>query len=488
MRRTLLLVAAIAASALAVAAPSTASSTASSATAAAEEPVLTPGPDGLISAEFDAFGMRVEYDIPLPAGSGSIPRVVGEVRRSVAGENAKGLSAAPSQLDAVVGGTYADPDKESKGDERRPPQVECFYPGDLLNTRFDFPTDSQAETEGSPAASYAIARCGAGPDVGLEARNGATEYPGVRVGASVADGGARPESGVLGSVASARASDIVMAEGVIRIGSVDVHGRSTTTGEPGGAATEARVAVNDVTVAGTRFSLANGRVILAGTEQPLDAASTTALMTTLNASLGATGCRLDVLSRPEVYPQGFVLGRKPPALGVADDGSLAASMQGGLLVLCDLPQTLTAPTGFSPQRMQALIGFAYTGVAATDEPGGFGIGGLLGATFGSEDGASSFDTPSDGPVGVGLDDGPAAAADDVASIAPDIDPTTVEPEPPATPEVAAPAAPRPARPRLRPLAFAMDPQQRAVIAFFCFSIWALLTHLGLRRLRGVVDG
>ena len=487
MKRVLALAAVVGALAVAIATPSTASSSVPFA-ATADEPVLTAGPDGLISAEFDAFGVRVEYDIPLPAGSGSVPRVVGEVRRSIAGENAKGLAAAPSQLDAVVGGTYADPDKGSKGDERRPPQVECFYPGDLLDTRFDFPTDSQAETTGAPAASYAIARCSAGPAVGLEARNGASDMPGVRIGATVADGSARPASGVLGSVASARASDIVMAEGAIRIGSVDVHGRSTTTGEPGGAATEARVAVNDVTVAGTRFSLANGRVILAGTEQPLDAASTTALMSTLNASLGTTGCRLDVLSRPEVYPQGFVLGRKPPALGVAEDGSLAASMQGGLLILCDLPQTLTAPTGFSPQRMQALIGFAYTGVAATDEPGGFGIGGLLGATFGSEDGESSFDASAEEPFGLGLDAGPATAA--VAT--PDGDravaTSAVEPLPAAPPEVAAPVAPPPARPRLQPLSFAMDPQQRALLAFSCFSIWALLTHLGLRRLRGVADG
>ena len=485
MKRLLLVAAVIGALALAVVTPSRANTE----LAAEDDAVITAGPDGLVSAEFDAFAVRIEYDIPLPAGSGSIPRVVGEVRRSIAGENAKGLSAAPSQLDAVIGGTYADPDKGSKGDERRPPQVECFYPGDLLNTRFDYPTDSQTETEAAPAAAFAIARCGAGPDVGLEARNGATDYPGVRVGASVADGGARPASGVLSSVASARASDIKMAEGLITIGSVDVNGRSTTNGEPGGAATDAQVAVNDVTVAGTRFSLSNGRVVLGDQTQPLDAASTTALMTTLNSSLAATGCRMDVLSRPEVYPQGFVLGRKPPALGVAEDGSLAASMQGGLLVLCDLPQTLTAPTGFSPQRMQVLFGFAYTAVAATEEAGGFGIGGLLGATFGAEDGAS-FTEGSDGaaidqPTGVALDAGPSIGAADVVGVTPvpELGPA------PTSDDTAAPSAGTSTpRARILPVSFAMDPTQRAVLAVLCLSIWALLTHLGLRRLRGVTEG
>src|SRR5207248_4151209 len=60
------------------------------------------------------------------------------------------------------------------------------------------------------------------------------------------------------------------------------------------------------------------------------------------------------------------------------DGSLASSMAAGLLVLCDIPQRLSEPTGFNPQRLQILVGFVYTSAIATDKVGGFGLGDLVG--------------------------------------------------------------------------------------------------------------
>jgi hypothetical protein len=483
MKRLLPLLALVGVLALTVAGPTEAAPTDEATDTAA-------GPEGLISAEFDAFALRVEYDIPLPAGTGTVPRVVGEVRRSGAGENAKGLSAAPTQLDAVVGGTYADPDKSKKGDERRPPQVECFYPGDLLDTRFDYPTDTQAETASAPPVGYAIARCGAGPAVDLAARNGAAELPDARVGGGVADGHALPASGILGSSASARATDVVLADGANTNGQVAVHGASETAGTPGTAKTSAEVTLGDVTVAGVRFSLANDRVTLAGTDVPLDAASTQTLVTTLNGALAPTGCRIDLLSRPEAYPQGFLLGRKPPAIGVAEDGSLAASMQGGLLVLCDLPADATAPTGFSPQRMQVLVGFAYTSVAANDEPGGFNLGSL---SIGSDPGSGTFggsfgdDLGDGGSTDLGaIAAGPLAPLGDAVGA---IDTAVPEAAPPPAPAAAPAAVPRrAARPALAAISYAMDPGHRLLLAVACLLVWAALTHLGLRRLRGVTEG
>jgi hypothetical protein len=175
-------------------------------------------------------------------------------------------------------------------------------------------------------------------------------------------------------------------------------------------------------------------------------------------------------------------------MGVAADGSLAASMQGGLLVLCDLPQSATAPTGFSPQRMQVLIGFAYTGVAATDEPGGFGLGGLLGGDF--TDGGASFGS-SDGFTGRTSDLAAGPAALTTGPLAPGAD-IAAPPVEAAAAEAAAPpavAAPRPpARPRVLAVSYAMDPSHRVVLALVCLAAWAALTHLGLRRLRGVTEG
>ena len=63
----------------------------------------------MISASVESYAARVEYDIPLPAGPGSIGQITGEVRASAAGENAKGVAAAPSALGPVVGGKFSDP-------------------------------------------------------------------------------------------------------------------------------------------------------------------------------------------------------------------------------------------------------------------------------------------------------------------------------------------------------------------------------------------
>ena len=49
----------------------------------ADEPTL------VASAEVQSYALRVEYDIPLPLSAGTIPEVVGDVRRSGAGENAQ---------------------------------------------------------------------------------------------------------------------------------------------------------------------------------------------------------------------------------------------------------------------------------------------------------------------------------------------------------------------------------------------------------------
>src|SRR5207247_1914142 len=74
----------------------------------------------------------------------------------------------------------------------------------------------------------------------------------------------------------------------------------------------------------------------------------------------------------------YVLSRKPPPVGLKKDGSLASSMAAGLLVLCDIPQRFSEPTGFNPQRLQIIVGFVYTSAIATDNVGGFGLGDLVG--------------------------------------------------------------------------------------------------------------
>jgi hypothetical protein len=435
-------------------------------------------PTAVASAEVQSYAIRVEYDIPLPVSPGTIPHVVGDVRKSGAGENAKGLAAAPTGFDAVVGGAYYDPDKDNDqplvpcGPGARtgcnlPPQTECFYPGDLLDTDFRFPTETKADTAGLPATSYSTARCGAGPEVELHAV-GAGDGPGYTVAASAADALARPVQGVLESTTSVRANGVSIGAGAITVGNIQAAGHSEVTGKKGGQKTEASVALTDINAGGTRFSIANNQLVIAGQSVPLDSSAAQSFVDQINAGLASTNCTISLLTDPARYPQGFLLGRKEPRIGVAEDGTFAASMKAGLLVLCDLPEELSAGTDFKPQRLQAVLGFAYTSAASEGEPGGFGLADLGSDVLGEKFLAPSAATPS----------------------LPDLNPA-VAPGATAPTQAAAPTQqlqPRRAATRLpAPLgSFAMDPATRWLLGLACVVAWAALTHAGVRRLQSVL--
>jgi hypothetical protein len=434
-------------------------------------------PSTISTAEAEAFALRVEYDIPLPVSPGTMPHVVGEVRRSGAGENAKGLAAAPTHFDAVVGGTYYDPDKDNDqpvlpckpGDRSNcnlPPHTECFYPGALIDTDFRYPTETNPLTAGLPPIAYATARCGAGPEVELHAV-GAGDAPAASVAASAADALARPHEGVMEGTSAARAQGVSLGAGAITIGNVQASGHSQVTGKAGGAQTESRVSITDINAAGNRFDIANDRLIVGGQQIPLPSAQAQSFFDSVNAGLAPTGCTISLLSNPDRYPQGFLLSRKEPRIGLAEDGSFAASMHAGLLVLCNLPDQIGQGTDFNPQRLQAIVGFAYTAATTNDEPGGFGIGNLADNVLGE-----TILAPA--PTGAPLAD---------------LAPASVPLETPSAP-VAAPAKlqTKPAASRLpAPLAdFAMDPATRWVLGVVCVVIWAVLTHAGATRLREVL--
>jgi hypothetical protein len=435
-------------------------------------------PTTVASAEVQSYAIRVEYDIPLPVSPGTIPHVVGDVRRSGAGENAKGLAAAPTGFDAVVGGTYYDPDKDNDqplvpcGPGARtgcnlPPQTECFYPGDLLDTDFRFPTETKADTAALPATSYSTARCGAGPEVELHAV-GAGDGPGYTVAASAADALARPVKGVLESTTAVRASGISIGAGAITVANIEAAGHSEVTGKKGGQNTEASVALTDINAAGTKFSIANNRLIIGGQAVPVDSSAAQSFMDQINAGLASTNCTLSLMTDPARYPQGFLLSRKEPRIGMAEDGTFAGSMKAGLLVLCDLPEELSAGTDFKPQRLQAVLGFAYTSAAAEGEPGGFGLGDLGNTVLGQSILAPSAATPS------------------LPDLSPAVAPIDGAPAPAAAPTQRLQS--RPAATRLpAPLgSFDMDPATRWLLGLGCVVVWAALTHAGVRRLQRVL--
>lgn len=438
----------------------------------ADEPTL------LASAEVESFALRVEYDIPLPVSAGTIPHVVGDVRRSGAGENAHGLAGAPSHFDAVVAGTYFDPGKDdeslmpcSMADRSAcnfPPQAECFYPGDLLDTDFRFPTETRESLSALPPTSYATTRCGAGPEIELHAV-GAGDAPAATVAAASADAVARPVEGVMQGTTSARAEGVNLAGGAITVASIETSGHSEVTGKPGGQRTEAKVALTDINAGGTRFSIANDQLVIAGSAVPVDSAAAQSFIDSVNDGLAPTRCTIALGTNPERYPQGFLLSRKDPRIGVAEDGSYAASMRGGLIVLCDLPDELGTGTDFKPQRLQAVLGFSYTSAAADTEPGGFGLGSLGGADVLG----GTFTAPSTG-----------------APSLPDLAPATTPLDAPAPP-AAAPSSQlttrRAAVDLPAPLGdFDMDPATRWLLALVSVIAWAALTHAGIRRLQGAL--
>ena len=433
-------------------------------------------PATLATAEAEAYALRVEYDIPVPLSPGTIPHVVGEARRSGAGENAKGLAAAPTHFDAVVGGTYYDPDKDNDQDAipckpgnrtgcNIPPHTECFYPGDLLDTDFRFPTETRPETAGMPATSYATARCGAGPEVELHAV-GAGDGPGASVAAAAADALARPREGVMEGTSSARAQGISLAAGAITIGNVQASGHSEVTGKKGGEKTESRVSVTNINAGGRRFDIAGDRLIVGDESMPASSAAGQDFIDNVNAALAPTNCTIAVLTDPARYPQGFLLSRSEPRVGVAEDGTFAGSMTAGLLVLCNMPDALGTGTDFKPQRLQAIVGFAYTAATATDEPGGFGLGNLADQVLG-ERLVPAADTPS------------------LPDLAPAPAPLDTVTAPAATP--ARTLQSRPAATRLpAPLGdFDMDPATRWLLGLACIVVWGALTHAGARRVREV---
>lgn len=451
-----------------------------SSSASADDP-STDGPHGIIAANVESYAARVEYDIPLPAGSGTIGQVVGEIRRSAAGENAKGVAAAPTAMDPVVGGKFSDP-QGSGHPQNRYPQTECFYPGSLVDTAFYFPNDERPDTSGAPATGYATTRCGAGPLIDLHSRVGsvggdktaaAAAGPALVASTAASDALARPDKGMLQAATQSQATNLSILNGALTVGSIVARGESQITGEPGGGASTASVALTGINAGGVVFSLESasndGKETLlltaAGQTIPIDSAAAKAVIDAANAGLKGVGCSLTPLTAPEQYPQGFLFARPEPKVGVPADGTLAGSYRGGLLVTCDIPKSLSEPSTFSPQRAQILLGFAYTGTALTPGDdnlsiGGFGMGDLAGA---------------------------GAAGDALL--------TPLSPALPAIPTAAPAAAPgaAPATDAVRPQALARTsgtilPRHLAsstkwALGVLSLLLWLPLTHLGARRLR-----
>jgi hypothetical protein len=285
-----------------------------------------------------------------------------------------------------------------------------------------------------------------------------------------------PDRGVLRAAAASTAQGISLAGGAITIGSVSATGVSATDGTPGSASSEADVLISDIDVAGSHFSLgftgsaADEAVTLTvgGQSVPIGDSAARTVVDGANQALAALGCTMTVVSDPAAYPQGFLFARPQPDIGVADDGSLAASYRGGLLIVCNVPDNPVAQaTKFYPERFQALIGFVYTSVAAKADIGGFGIGDTGGLAGGPTlDGAAVV--PTQAALGLGNSQAPVALPGTSATAASASRGVAAEPASFITSI-------------LKPL----PPGARWALLLSCLALWAWLTHLALTRLVGI---
>jgi hypothetical protein len=443
-----------------------------------------------LSATAESYAYRVEYDLPLPAGTGTVAHVNATIARSPSGESAHGTAAAPTEFDAVVAGKYIDPTGTGHP-QRRLPQAECAYPGKLLDRRFAFPTDTQAETAGLPATSYAIANCQAGPQAQLRVRNGPVGDPyasmvpapsGMITSDAVSsDALARPDKDVLVATSQSRAQGLAVAGGVLHIGSVVASGASQTAGAARTGHSTASVSVSDIDAGGVKFSLESSQtdgtshvdLTAGGVTVPLASSQGQTVLSAANAALQPVGCGMSVLASPAHYPQGFLFSRPEPETGVKPDGSLAASYHGGLVIVCDVPNNPAAQaTQFSPERVQILVGFVYTSAAAHAPVGGFNLGDIAGGPTDNTSSRLPGQTITPAILRQSATSPDAVAAPGLAGAG--VTPPAVAPVARSLPHLRASAGP-----------FGMDPTARWILAAVCLVVWGILTHLGISRLLAV---
>ena len=310
----------------------------------------------------------------------------------------------------------------------------------------------------------------------------ASENPGVTADGMSSDALARPDHDVLSATATSRANGVSLGGGALRIGSVVASGDSSTTGTKGGGKSRAAVSIGEISAGDTTFSLSSVghgdgsqdvEVTAGGQTFPADSSQGKAVFTAANSALKPSGCSVALLGDPSRYPQGFVFSRPEPEVGVRADGTLAASDRGGLLVVCDVPDNPAAQaTKFSPQRIQAVVGFVYTSTAANPAVGGFGLGDLAGGPVGgfAFKSPGSFAAPSS-PAGFAVPNAtPAAAGTAPAGTS----------TPAAVPTVGARARPKSIA-AVGPIG--MGTATRVLLALVCLVAWGWLTHVGASRFR-----
>jgi hypothetical protein len=341
-----------------------------------------PAVPASFAGDVQAVAIRIEADEPLPAGSGDIPSMTGEVNSD---EGISKAQAAVDLLGAVTGPKLADPTGDGH-QYAQDPQAACNFP----------PASTAAQSYPLEGADQQTAQsqvsCGEGPSstgiaysaqigggVGITNSNelntlGASALPLGINGATEGHETLGPDdtTGTARMSADAEATSFSIP-GLLQVAHVEATGWSAAGGRAGSASTHAEVNINDLTINGATISLGSKGVSV-GSSPPVPVDSAQPVVASFNQVASAVGCELNVLSSPSTYPQGPLFSRPPLPNRVNPDGTDAGSTAAGFVVRCVVPDSINT-TNFKPLILQILFGFVGTEAHASTQAPQFGIGG-----------------------------------------------------------------------------------------------------------------
>ncbi|HEX6394116.1 MAG TPA: hypothetical protein VFZ97_11790 [Acidimicrobiales bacterium] len=399
--------------------------------------VTPPSVPASFAGDVQAVAIRIEADEPLPAGSGDIPSMSGEVNSD---EGISKAQAAVDLLGAVTGPKLADPTGDGH-QYAQDPQAACNFPPASTAAQ-SYPlqgsdqqtAQSEVTCREGPSATALAYSAQIGGNAGVTNSNelqtlGVSALPLGINGATEGHASLAPDAttGTARMSADAEATSFSIP-GMLQVSHVSATGWTAVGGRPGSASTHADVSVSDLEIGGAAISLGSKGVSL-GSSPPVPVDSAQPLVASFNQVASSVGCELTVLSSPSTYPQGPLFARPPLPNRVNPDGTDAGSTAAGLVIRCVVPESINT-TNFKPLILQILFGFVGTEAHASTQAPQFGIG--PGNDNGPSTGQSTYSAGlaapiSASPSGVAVPASPSLSNPPAPAVTARLTPTTVAP-------------------------------------------------------------
>jgi hypothetical protein len=338
--------------------------------AAASEAVQYP-PPGSFSGDGEALALRIEADEPLPAGSGDIPYVKGELNSD---EKTDSGDVAADRLGPVTGPKASDPTGAGQQYASNP-EATCSYPSSQEKASQSYPLDgsdqqtaqSEVTCDQGPSVAGLAYSAAIGGNAGLTSNQELNHFGLPTLGDSGAASGSEsmgpdPATADVDISASAAVTNFQFP-GLFSVGSVQATGLSRASGRPGGASSTSHVIVSGLRIGAATISLSDAGVSL-GSGPPVPVSAAQSLLDAFNQVASTSNCSLTLLRNPADYPQGPLFSRPPLPNRINPDGTDAGSTAAGFYLRCAVPDDLN-PTNFKPLILNVLLGFVGTEARAS---------------------------------------------------------------------------------------------------------------------------